>query len=1037
MKKHIPFIIFTLVLGFSSFAQVGIGNTNPKASLDVSASNPASPSNTDGVLIPRIDNFPTTDPTAAQQGMMVYLTTTSGSNPPGFYYWDNTSATWISVIGSTVKKINDLSDGKSDNDGTEDGSSIFLGVNAGSNDDESNNANIGIGKYALRTNNSGSLNVAIGFQSMSFNTSGTNNTALGYQSMLDNTTGDFNTAIGTYALYNNTTANFNTSLGHSSLMQNLTGQFNIAVGNNSLYTNTTGSSNLAIGFGAGYSSTGNGNLFLGYQAGYNETGSHKLYIENSNANEDNALIYGDFNTNILRTNSEFQIGNPTGTGYAFPTADGTSNQVIRTDGNGNLSWVTPTPNTDNQQVDLFALSGTTLGISLQNDGVPPVTVDLSSIGNDNDWTTVGADIERQSGDVYIGDTFNTNNDLYISNNIIDWDNTSYFLNPNNTSKVDEIEFDSGSASDPSIRFSSTGTGFFSPIANTIAYSANGIEAFRISGAGKIGIGTINPNTLYNLTSVSGIANHLINIGPTNTIDPLINISSSGDGTKGINVSLTSGNLSTDKNIVVGSLLGYGFSTYLGYFQSSSNKLYGLYNSSTGTLPFIGLNNSSSGTLSNSAFTNMGIYNYVTTTGSGNFTGMENRVNSSLSGTIKGVYNYFTSNSSGIQYGVHTVMNSPDIGAKYGTYIDIAASAGGTHYGIYSDVQKSTGYAGYFIGRMSLGNTSSNRYLMPASDGAANQVITTDGAGNLSWVTPPANTDNQQVDLFALSGTTLGISLQNDGVPPVTVDLSSLQDGTGTDDQNISGSGLSGTTLTIGIENGSSETVDLSSLQDADWYESGGTPPNNINDNIYTQGNVAIGTTNAAFRLDIADSQSSNYVARINNTSANADADGLVIRLATSSNPTSNNYFIAFNTGIGANNGSIRGNGTGGVNYATTSDRRLKTQIVSIENALDLIEKIQPRKYEYKANLGKKEYGFIAQELQSVYPQAVSGDPKGNVVTDPMMVDYSRLTPILTAGIKELKTEVETLKEENKKLKEQLKKYEDLEKRIKQLENNKQ
>ena len=34
-----------------------------------------------------------------------------------------------------------------------------------------------------------------------------------------------------------------------------------------------------------------------------------------------------------------------------------------------------------------------------------------------------------------------------------------------------------------------------------------------------------------------------------------------------------------------------------------------------------------------------------------------------------------------------------------------------------------------------------------------------------------------------------------------------------DDQNISGSGLDGTTLTIGIEGGSSETVDLSSLED--------------------------------------------------------------------------------------------------------------------------------------------------------------------------------------------------------------------------------
>ena len=55
--------------------------------------------------------------------------------------------------------------------------------------------------------------------------------------------------------------------------------------------------------------------------------------------------------------------------------------------------------------------------------------------------------------------------------------------------------------------------------------------------------------------------------------------------------------------------------------------------------------------------------------------------------------------------------------------------------------------------------------------------------------------------------TIGI----EGGSSETVDLVSLQDGTGTDDQNISGSSLSGTTLTIGIEGGSSETVDLSSL----------------------------------------------------------------------------------------------------------------------------------------------------------------------------------------------------------------------------------
>jgi len=69
-------------------AQVGINTITPKASLDIQASNPTSPSNTEGILIPKVDAFPSTNPTAAQHGMMLFLTTTSGSYAPGFYYWD-------------------------------------------------------------------------------------------------------------------------------------------------------------------------------------------------------------------------------------------------------------------------------------------------------------------------------------------------------------------------------------------------------------------------------------------------------------------------------------------------------------------------------------------------------------------------------------------------------------------------------------------------------------------------------------------------------------------------------------------------------------------------------------------------------------------------------------------------------------------------------------------------------------------------------------------------------------------------------------
>jgi hypothetical protein len=77
--------------------KISIGKTTPDAKLDIVASNAAAPSNTDGLLIPRVNAFPFVNPTAAQNGMMIYLTVAVGVYPAGFYYWDNTAVSWIGV----------------------------------------------------------------------------------------------------------------------------------------------------------------------------------------------------------------------------------------------------------------------------------------------------------------------------------------------------------------------------------------------------------------------------------------------------------------------------------------------------------------------------------------------------------------------------------------------------------------------------------------------------------------------------------------------------------------------------------------------------------------------------------------------------------------------------------------------------------------------------------------------------------------------------------------------------------------------------
>ncbi|MDC7995454.1 hypothetical protein [Altibacter sp. HG106] len=93
------YVIFTLLLGANAptIAQVGIGTTDPKSTLDITVSNPESPSATDGILIPRIDDFPATDPGVDQDGMMVFLTTAVATNDKGFYYWDHAQLRWINL----------------------------------------------------------------------------------------------------------------------------------------------------------------------------------------------------------------------------------------------------------------------------------------------------------------------------------------------------------------------------------------------------------------------------------------------------------------------------------------------------------------------------------------------------------------------------------------------------------------------------------------------------------------------------------------------------------------------------------------------------------------------------------------------------------------------------------------------------------------------------------------------------------------------------------------------------------------------------
>jgi hypothetical protein len=232
MKSFLLFIFVFLTAAVSN-AQIGIGTTSPSAQLDITATNATTPTNTDGILIPRVAAFPLTNPTSSQNGMLIFLTTVSGSNQPGFYYWNNATTAWLGV-GSTLTNnwgiVGNASTSSSSNFiGTTDDTDIVFKRNnviagfIGNPNISSGNKNTSFGSNSLinvtpitpvpATNPDGKRNVAVGTNNLVANTTGARNIAIGDQAMVLNSSGTDNIAIGAGALYSNTLSVSNVAIG--------------------------------------------------------------------------------------------------------------------------------------------------------------------------------------------------------------------------------------------------------------------------------------------------------------------------------------------------------------------------------------------------------------------------------------------------------------------------------------------------------------------------------------------------------------------------------------------------------------------------------------------------------------------------------------------------------------------------------------------------------------------------------------------------------------------------------------------------------
>ena len=112
---------------------------------------------------------------------------------------------------------------------------------------------------------------------------------------------------------------------------------------------------------------------------------------------------------------------------------------------------------------------------------------------------------------------------------------------------------------------------------------------------------------------------------------------------------------------------------------------------------------------------------------------------------------------------------------------------------------------------------------------------------------------------------------------------------------------------------------------------------------------------------------------------------------------SGEIFFNINGGDGHFDGDVYAFST-----TTSSDRKLKKNIQSLEGSLEKVLGLRGVSFEWKKN-NKKSIGFIAQEVQEVVPDLVKNNRKehdGVLVDEHLGVDYGNVTALLVEAMKE-------------------------------------
>jgi hypothetical protein len=276
------------------------------------------------------------------------------------------------------------------------------------------------------------------------------------------------------------------------------------------------------------------------------------------------------------------------------------------------------------------------------------------------------------------------------------------------------------------------------------------------------------------------------------------------------------------------------------------------------------------------------------------------------------------------------------------------------------------------------------------------ISTIDSKGLTSPLTSGVTTNT------VTSATSTALTLQSAGTTAITVDTS----------QNV-GVGLTSPSQKLDVSG--SAQLTYAGGNNYLYFQS----TNNYVGRSGSTGDVwlnTVGGQNTIFGISAAEKMrlDANGNLRIGQTTGNADARTSINGGSTDSSPcidyvknssttTTAQVYARFTAGS-TGTGSITANGAAAAAFTAWSDRRLKENIIDLPSQLANIMALRPVEFDYVESMGGgHQIGFIAQDVQTIYPDLV-GEDVGGMFT---LTDLNKNDARLIKAIQELKQIVDT------------------------------